>query len=135
MSKLLFIFASLFVWSGVSSADSIHDFKNIVQEKFVEVSLNDAYFLGTPETEKPVNFIVTGLFPNSCYSFDNIDVQHATEFIHKVKLIARVKSGVCLMYLVPFTHESTLGVLSKGDHKVFFVAGDGTQFEKTVTIK
>jgi len=79
--------------------------------------------------------IVSGLFPNSCYSWSRADVAHPTAFTHEVRNMANVQLGMCLMVMVPFAEEVELGRFAPGDHSIRFVNGDGTYLEKTLQVR
>jgi len=79
--------------------------------------------------------IVSGIYPNSCYSWSRADLDHKDAYLHEVKAIAHVTQGACLMVLVPFSEEIHLGAFEKGTHKLRFVNGDGTYFEQNLLVE
>ena len=78
--------------------------------------------------------VVSGLFPNSCYRWKSSQVTHVSPFIHEVRATATVRLGMCLMVIVPFTEEASLGKLEAGKHTLRFMGRDGTYIEKSVTV-
>ena len=79
--------------------------------------------------------VVSGLFPNSCYSWDKADVTHTTPTTHEVKSYAQIRSGYCLMVMLPFSEEVPLGSFSSGHHTIRFVNADGSYLEKTLDVE
>lgn len=126
--KHLILIAMAFGFGSIASADN-------VTYKEVAVSLTDVYVPSGFDSKADAYVVVNGLFPNSCYSLaePQIDNESATE--HSVRTIAKVKSGICLRVFVPFNKEISLGKLSAGNHTLRFYADDGTYFEKSMTIE
>jgi hypothetical protein len=79
--------------------------------------------------------VISGLFPNSCYAWTRADVTHETANLHIVRAMARVRTGMCLMVIIPYTEEAPLGKLDAGEHTLRFMSGDGTYIEKKLTIE
>ncbi|MCC7403757.1 MAG: hypothetical protein IT288_05095 [Bdellovibrionales bacterium] len=106
------------------------------KEVEVTVGINDAFIPSGFDAESEAYVVVNGLFPNGCYRWKRAEVKHdwATK-IHEVRSVASVSQGMCIMVLVPFTQEVTLGKMGTGEHKVRFMNGDGTFMEKTLTIE
>jgi hypothetical protein len=75
------------------------------------------------------------MFPNSCYSWKPAQVTSPTPFVHEVKAQASVVQQMCLMVMIPFQKDVDLGTLASGTHTLRFVNGDGTYFEKSLTIE
>jgi len=103
----------------------------VVVRKAINVS-NASIPSGLDNTE-PVA-IVSGLFPNSCYSWQAAEVTEVSPLVHEVKSFANVRTGMCLMVIVPFSEEVALGKFTTGRHTVRFLNGDGTYMEKTVDV-
>lgn len=102
----------------------------------VTVAVNDAYIPGGFDSNTDAYAVVNGLFPNGCYALNRAETATLKDgFTHEVRTIASVSEGMCIMVLVPFTKEVSLGKLSTGEHAVRFVSGDGTYMEKKVVIE
>lgn len=99
------------------------------------VSINDAYIPSGFDSSSDAFVVVNGLFPNSCYRYRDAKVDHIGPALHEVRAYAQVTEGLCLMVLVPFSKEVQLGKLSAGEHAIRFVNGDGTFWEKRLTIE
>lgn len=90
-----------------------------------------------PETAKAgeeVPAVVSGVFPNGCYRWKDAQIGQLTEDQHAVQVIASVAQGMCIMVLVPFAHEISLGSFEAGLHVIYFMGGDGTYLEKTIEV-
>jgi len=99
------------------------------------VSINDAYIPSSFDSSSDAFVVVNGLFPNSCYRFRDAKVDHIGPALHEVRAYATVTEGLCLMVLVPFSKEVQIGRLQVGKHSVKFMNGDGTFWEKSLTIE
>lgn len=99
------------------------------------VAINDAYIPSGFDSSSDAFVVVNGLFPNSCYRFRDAKVDHVGPALHEVRAYANVTEGLCLMVLVPFNKEVQLGKLSVGEHSIHFMNGDGTFWEKKLTIE
>lgn len=99
------------------------------------VPINDALVPKSSKASEEVKVIVTGLFSNGCYSYDRADVKSVEDQVHEVSVVANVSQGMCIMALVPFTKEVSLGVLSTGAHTVRFLNGDGTYMERSLFVE
>lgn len=109
---------------------------DILQDREVTVSINDAYIPSGFDGESDVYVVVSGLFPNSCYRWKGANVAHDKEQnIHGVQATAVVNQGMCLMVLVPFSKEVQLGKLGPGEHRIRFLNGDGTYMEKVLVLE
>ena len=117
---LLSLSASAQEWSG---------YKDVV------VGVNSAFIPSGFDSETDAYVAASGHYPNTCYSFKESLVTHVSDFVHEVQMVARVKQSVCMMMLVPYTIEVNLGQLASGKHRVSFLAGDGTQFDKFFDIE
>ena len=105
-------------------------------EKEVLVGISEAYIPGGFDADSDVYVVVSGMFPNSCYRWQDAKVAHDKALnIHEVRSTAGVSQGMCLMVLVPFQKEVQLGKLGSGEHKIRFMSGDGTFLEKTLVIE
>lgn len=71
-----------------------------------------------------VTIVLDGYLPSSCYRIDRTEkVVNQEARTVKVTQFARVYPGPCLLMLVPFTVELSLGVLPHGDYEI--EANDG----------
>ncbi len=129
--KVSTILISLLTFTAVNSyADSQQE---IVKE--VAVSVMDVYVPSSLKGDQQGYVVITGLFPNTCYTFNRTEVNNVSAFEHEIRAIANVRSGICLRMLVPFNSELPLGYLKKGQHKLSFIADDGTSSEKVFELK
>lgn len=101
----------------------------------VVVNVNDAYVPGGFDSTSDVFTVVNGIFQNGCYSWSYAEVTHPSQFVHEVRAHASVKQGMCIMVLIPYTKEVRIGKIGEGSHKLRFMNGDGTFFEKSVSIE
>ncbi len=107
------------------------------KSKDVAIGVNDVYVPGGFDSESDVFVVVSGVYPNSCYSWKEASVgkDKNDASITNVQTMAAVSQGMCLMVLVPFQKEVQLGVLGAGSHVVRFLSGDGTYLQKTIDIE
>lgn len=103
--------------------------------KQVLVGISDAYIPSGFDSNSDSYVVANGIYPNGCYRWDHAEVQNVSETVHEVKTYANVQQGMCLMVLVPFTHDIQLGKLSRGTHQIRFMGGDGTFLEKQMQIE
>lgn len=122
--------ATLVLLTGVSSFAG-----DLPAEKEVVVGLNDAYVPGGFDTGSDAYVVSNGVFPNGCYRYKRSEVTHKDDFTHEVRTIAGVSQGMCLMVLVPFTKEVRLGKFAAGKHTLRFIDGNGSYFEKSMTVE
>lgn len=101
----------------------------------VTIGVSDVFIPGGfgPETDAYV--VVSGMFPNSCYRWSRSEVEHTNPTFHEIRSIATVSQTMCLMVLVPYSKEVTLGRLVSGEHTLRFVNGDGTYFERSLIVE
>lgn len=99
------------------------------------ITIGDAYIPSSFDSNTEAFVVVTGLFPNSCYRFSEAKVEHIGENLHEVRAYAKVTEGLCLMVMVPYSKEVQIGKLAVGTHSIKFVNGDGTFWEKSLTIE
>lgn len=123
MSSLLVIGVS----AQVSAAPAV--------EKEIQIGINDVYVPGGFDSNSSAFVVANGIFPNSCYRWNRSEVKHLGTFTHEVKSFASVSQGMCLMVMIPFTKEVSLGKFDSGKHTLRFVNGDGTYLEKTMAIE
>ncbi len=125
MLSLLIATQSFFAFSA--SADVI--------TKEVVISVHDVFVPEKVEHNTDAKVILSGMFPNSCYRWSRAKVHDVDALNHNVQAIATVTETMCLMVLVPFTKEVNLGRLPAGTHKLRFINGDDTFFEKSLTVE
>jgi len=128
MKKLALLIAFFGIGAGVPALSE-------ETTKEVLISVSDAYIPSGFDSNSDAYVVVSGVFPNGCYRWSKAEVVHTAGKTHEVRSYANVQPGMCLMVLVPFTKEVQLGNLESGEHKIRFVAGDGTWLEKTITIE
>lgn len=108
----------------------------IPKEVEVTIGVSDAFIPGGFDSDSDAYVVVNGMFPNGCYRWKRADVTHnASDKTHEVRSVASVNQGMCIMVLVPFTQEVSLGKMDAGEHKVRFMNGDGTYMEKTLVVE
>ncbi|MGZ3722429.1 MAG: hypothetical protein ACXVA9_05835 [Bdellovibrionales bacterium] len=103
--------------------------------KEVVMGLSEVFVPGGFSSSTDAYVVVSGMFPNSCYSWKSPQITNPTPLVHEVKAMADVAQMMCLMVMIPFQKEIRLGKLVSGAHTLRFVNGDGTFFEKTLTIE
>ncbi len=101
----------------------------------VAVGISDAFVPGGFSSDSDAYVVTSGVFPNGCYSWKRAEVSHKAANFHEISSYANISDGMCLMVLVPFTKEVGLGKLQTGNHKLRFLNGDGTYFEKTMKVE
>jgi hypothetical protein len=131
MKKSLLFVAAFFMLQGTALADD--------EVKTVEtvVALNGAYVPGGFDSQSDVFVIVSGMFPNTCYTWNQADVSHeqGSDFVDVVAK-ANVTQGVtCMRVLVPYQKEVYIGRLEPGDYTLRFANGDGTYFYEPLHIE
>ena len=99
------------------------------------INISDAYVPGGFSSETDAYVVVSGMFPNSCYTFKRAEVNQKGQMTHEVRSFATVSEQMCLMVLVPYQHEVRLGKLPVGEHTIRFVNGDSTFFEKKLVVE
>ncbi len=99
-------------------------------EKETYLNFNDVYIQKDRGVVEPNELLVTGVFPNGCYTWQSAEVKHIDDFTHEVRGVGKVRQGICTMMLVSFTKEVDLGVLKSGQHIARVINADGTVFEK-----
>jgi len=99
------------------------------------VGVNDAFIPSGFDSSSDAFVVVSGIFPSGCYQWKGAKVDHTGPLLHEVRAIANVFEGMCIMVMMPFQKEVQLGKLAVGDNTIRFVNGDGTYFEKHLTIE
>ena len=115
------------------SNDSTYDEEPIGKE--VITAVNEAFVPLVVQAGDQVWIVVQGLFSNACYRWSRAEVAPIGEFTRQIVTYAQVTQGICAMVLLPFQHEIFLGVLKPGVYVLQFPAGDGTYFEKTLSVQ
>jgi hypothetical protein len=105
------------------------------QTKTVPVGLNNVFVPGGFGPDSDAYVIASGIYPNTCYKWERADVANVDPMTHEIRTYAQVTQSICLMVLVPFSQEIGLGKLASGTHTLRFLSGDGTYFEKTVSVE
>jgi hypothetical protein len=106
-----------------------------VQTKIVPIGLNNVFVPGGFGPDSEAYVIASGIYPNTCYKWDRADVANIDPLTHEVRTFAQVAQTICLMVLVPYSQEIGLGKLASGTHTLRFLGGDGTYFERTLTVE
>jgi hypothetical protein len=109
-----FLALALFVSSSVFAQ---------TQPQIVLAPLDHLYIPTGFDSNDSVEIVVTGRFPNACYSRNQIEVKVNQDIIDiKITAIApdmrQVASGVCPKMLVPFKEVVTIGNLQGGEYEI-----------------
>jgi hypothetical protein len=129
MKKIALFLSALVVWMSAGLAASA------VSSQQVMVGVSDAFIPSGFDTESDVFVVISGIFPNTCYTWQGAQVSRLESHLHEVRSFANVQQGICLQVLVPFQREVRLGRLAEGQHRVRFLSGDGTYLEKSFEIR
>ena len=105
-----------------------------IKTRDVQIAINDVFVPDSQKSNGESYVVISGMFPNSCYSWNRAEVKHVSQSTHEVRVFAKVSEAMCLMVLVPFTKEVVIGELSRGEHTLKFINGDGTFQERTLNI-
>ena len=127
------ILALAMIAMPVAFTSNSHAADGDVHEKVIGVS--DAYVPSGFDSGSEAFVVENGWFPNSCYKLKSVEVNHVGAALHEVTTKASVTEGLCLAVIIPFHKEVQLGKLALGTHKVHFLNGDGTYFEKQIVIE
>ena len=126
--KLIALFTSLFIGSFALA--------NELPARQVSIPINEAFIPAGFDSQSDAYVVASGIFPNGCYQWDRAEVSHdPKDKTHTVKAFASVSQGMCIMVLVPFTKEISLGQLESGKHTIRFHSDDGTYMEKQMEIE
>ncbi len=121
---------------GVGQALALENDALPEQPREVMIGISDAYIPTGLNSQSDAYVVVSGIFPNGCYRWSRAEVDHSsTAQLHQIQSFALVKPGMCLMVLVPFTKQITLGQMTQGTHTLRFLSGDGTYLEKHIEIE
>ena len=99
------------------------------------INVSEAYIPGGFSTETDAYVVVSGMFQNSCYTFNRAEVTEKGQQVHEIRSFATVSEQMCLMVMVPYQHEVRLGKLSAGEHTLRFINGDNTFFERKLVVE
>lgn len=78
---------------------------------------------------------VSGMFPNTCYSWKEAEIEEVSPFERKIVALARVEQGFCLMVLVPYTQTIPLGRLRPGTYTLHFSNRKNTYLTTELAIR
>ena len=98
------------------------------------VNINSVTIPSGFDNDAPIA-VISGLFPNSCYSWDKSEVKTIDKSTQEIRSFANIRQGMCLMVIIPFSEEVNLGKLEAGEHTLRFVNGDGTYLEKKLIVE
>jgi len=101
-------------------------------KKDVVITIHDVLVPERVEKGTDAKIVISGMFPNTCYSWSHPEVVTPNPMNHLIRAHAIVTQTMCLMVLVPFSKEVNLGKLAPGSHTLRFVNGDDTYFERTL---
>ena len=99
----------------------------------VSVNISSATIVSGYDPAEPTA-VISGMFPNSCYSWNRATVNNVSDTLHEIRALANVRMGMCLMVLIPYSEEVQVGKLVPGTHTLRFMNGDGTYQEKKVVV-
>ncbi len=123
-----------FVLSMVFFATTAPALDREPEKREMVVAVNDVYVPSGFAEGDETFVVISGLFPNSCYTFTRVEVKHIPPATHEIYAYANVYEGICLTVLVPFSAEVKLGLLTMGDHTLRLINGDGTYWEDTLRV-
>lgn len=103
--------------------------------KEVPVGLIGVFVPGGFDSNSDAYVVANGVFPNGCYRWSRSETSRVDSFTHEIRSMATVTQGMCIMVLVPFQKDIRLGKLAAGKHMLKFLNGDGTYFEKALSIE
>lgn len=104
-------------------------------DRDVVVGLNEALMPVSGRVGQNIVAVVSGIFPNGCYRWKGVQISQPESDLREVRAVAAVSQGMCIMVLIPFTKEISLGTFTEGEHAVRFVGGDGTFLERKIRIQ
>lgn len=94
----------------------------------------DAYVPEQTKSSEPTYVIVSGLFRNGCLNYDRAFTTPMDEKTIEIRVLATVTEGACTMARKPYRREVALGTLPAGEHRLVFVSGDGSRFERVLNV-
>ena len=96
--------------------------------------VTDAMVPEQTKSNEPTYVIVSGILRNGCVTYDRAFTTTMDERTLEIRVLATVTEGPCTMARKPYRREVTLGTLPAGEHKLVFVSGDGSRFERVLTV-
>ncbi len=129
MKKLLIVLATVLATATMAFAEEQPS------QKEVAVGLSGVFVPGGFDSNSDAYVVANGVFPNGCYKWSRAETVNRDAFTHEINSKAIVTQGMCIMVLVPFQKDIRLGKLEVGKHNLRFMNGDGTYFEKSLTIE
>ncbi|MGE0763635.1 MAG: hypothetical protein AB7N80_10190 [Bdellovibrionales bacterium] len=124
-----YVFGFLMMFSGAAAWSEELPVKDTI------INVQDVFVPGGFSQDSDAYVVVNGTFPNSCYRWNRANVTDKGNNMHEIVSVAKVTQGMCLMVLVPFSKDVRLGKLSRGEHTLRFINGDGTYFERTLEVE
>jgi hypothetical protein len=80
--------------------------------------------------------VISGDFSSGCYAWSKAEVTPPSQAaIVEVRAYALVAQGQCLEVFVPYSKRVSLGKLAPGEYQIRFKSGDGTYFDRPLTIE
>jgi hypothetical protein len=104
-------------------------------DKEIQIAINGVFVPGSFDSNTEAYVVVNGIFPNGCYKWNRAEINNVDTFNHEVVSIASVTQGMCIMVLVPFQKDVSLGKLATGEHTLKFLSNDGTYLEKNLIVE
>lgn len=108
---------------------------NAADSKEIRIAVSDVYVPNGITSQQNAYVVENGMYPNGCYRWSRAVVKHTSEFEHEIESYGMVQSGPCLMVLVPFNKEVSLGQLSRGTHKIKISNPDDTYLVRQMEIQ
>ena len=107
--------------------------------QIVPAPLDHLYIPAGFDSNDSVEVVVTGSFPNSCYSRNKVEVKVKDELIDiKVTAIAPAEETLteraCAQMIVPFTEVVSVGNLQGGEYEVRVNEGAGSSLRDKISI-
>ncbi len=132
----MLVLGAMVAWSSTNGfAAAPGSARGADQDREVNVGVASVFVPSGFDSRSDVNVVASGMFPNTCYRWSRAEVAKGANDVLEVYTKAKVHDGMCLMMLVPFTNEVSLGRLGSGEHVVHFMGGDGTYLEKKIVIE
>jgi hypothetical protein len=102
----------------------------------VPIGISGAFVPAGFDSNSDSYVVVNGVFQNGCYKWSRaVNLTTKDEYTHEISSMATVTPGMCIMVLIPFQKEISLGKLAAGKHTLRFLNGDGTYLEKSLVIE
>lgn len=105
------------------------------QAKVVMLNVNSAYVPDNNKSADESYVVVSGTFNNGCYRWSHSTVKDPDQKqVIEVRNYATVDQGNCIMVLIPYQNKVVLGKLARGEYQVRIMNGDGTFFDRPLTV-